>query len=1059
MSGFDRRSHYGCLLRACRTAMFAVVTVLLSLNVHAQSATATLTGTIVDDSHAVVADVEVSVVDVATGFERTTRTSDRGEFVLSLLPPARYQLTALRDGFAPLQVSDVVLNVNDRIALALTLSVAKVGEAVTVVAEPSRVRTSSAVSTVIDRQFVENLPLNGRSFQSLITLAPGVVTVPTSSAAGGQMSVNGQRASANSFSVDGVSANIGAYPGTTGPQTGGNTPGLTVSGTTQSLLSVDALQEFKIQTSTYAAEYGRQPGGQISIVTRSGTNQFHGSLFDYVRNDVFDANDWFANQTNQPKPPERQHDFGGTVGGPLVMPGVYDGRNRSFFFVSYEGLRLRLPKVARTNVPSLALRQQAASGMQPILNAFPLPNGADFGNGLAEFTASYADPATIDATSVRIDQAVNDNLRLFARYSSTPSENALRSNANANQLSRNYLAARSLTLGVTTVLAAHATNEIRINYSENVARGSNAIGDFGGAVLPERSVLIPSAFDSDSASTQIIFSLPGATSTPLLSMSTFDSTQRQFNLVETFSYVTGSHVIKAGADYRTLMPVSELASYSINAQFLSQESILRGIPTSTSIIARISPLKPSFLNSSVYVQDTWRLSPRMTVDFGVRWEVNPAPSERNDRNALAVTETNDLSTMQAVPLGTRAWKTTYDNVASRLGAAYQLSREPGRETILRGGFGVFYDTGNDLAAQYASGGYPYTSSRIATNVGYPLSSTQVVPPPTPIESGLTPPYPLVFIFDPTLELPYTLQWSVAVERAIGQKQSATISYVAAAGRRLLQQTQVNLSAINPAFTNVSLTRNHASSDYQSLQLQFQRRLSRGFSALGSYTWSHTIDDDSNSNTNRVARRGNASFDVRHLLAAAATYAIPAPSSHRISRAVFGSWSLDATLHAQSGVPVDLAAGAIVNPVDGSLTFVRPDVVPGVPFYLSGADCAASNGGVSCPGGRRINPAAFRAPAAGQSGNLGRNVLRGTGAWQVDAALTRDVKVAGAVRLQLRAESFNIFNHPNFGFVQTSLTAPNFGLPTTMLGRQLGGLASLYQIGGPRSFQFALKLLF
>jgi hypothetical protein len=245
-------------------------------------------------------------------------------------------------------------------------------------AAPLPVETESGtVSTVVDRTFVEDIPLNGRSFQTLILLTPGVVAVPTALDNQGQFSVNGQRADANYFTVDGVSANFGV----TGffpllQSAGGALPALTASGGTNSLVSVDALQEFRIQTSSFAPEFGRTPGGQISIVTRAGTNAFHGTLFDYFRNSVLDANDWFANFNHLPKPAERQN-FGGVFGGPVF-------KDKSFFFFSYEGLRLRQPVTQTTAVPDAASRQQAPAAMQPFLNAYPVANGAEVGTGLAQ---------------------------------------------------------------------------------------------------------------------------------------------------------------------------------------------------------------------------------------------------------------------------------------------------------------------------------------------------------------------------------------------------------------------------------------------------------------------------------------------------------------------------------------------------------------------------------------------------------------------------------------------------------------------------------------------------
>ncbi len=275
---------------------------------------------------------------------------------------------------------------------------------------------NATVSTVVDRQFAENLPMNGRSFQTLIQLTPGVVVVPTNVVDAGQFSVNGQRAASNYWMVDGVSANVGVSSGAVpGNGFGGTLASFSALGGTNSLVSVDAMQEFRIQTSTYAPEFGRTPGAQVSIATRSGTNQFHGTLFNYLRNDVLDANDWFADNAGLVKPKERQNDFGGTFGGPIF-------KSRTFFFFSYEGLRLRLPQIALSTVPDLAARQSAIAAMQPYLNAFPLPNGTDdAATGAAQFNASYSNAASLDAYSIRFDHKLNAAWSLFGRYNDSPS--------------------------------------------------------------------------------------------------------------------------------------------------------------------------------------------------------------------------------------------------------------------------------------------------------------------------------------------------------------------------------------------------------------------------------------------------------------------------------------------------------------------------------------------------------------------------------------------------------------------------------------------------------------
>jgi Carboxypeptidase regulatory-like domain len=404
----------------------------------AQSATATLSGAVVDEAGAVVAGAKIELTNLSAVLKRAATTSGEGYFSFPLLPPGTYTLQALREGFAPVEIKNIVLNVNDQQAIRIQMKVGQVGATVNVVESATLIRESPAVGTVVDRQFVENLPLNGRSFQSLIQLTPGLVPTATTANRLGQFSVNGQRESTNYFMIDGVSANLGVNTGVSISGSGlgggaGQYPGYGAQGGTNSLVSVDALQEFRIQTSTFAPEFGRTPGGQVSIVTRSGGNEFHSSLFEYFRNEKLDANDFFANGAGVKRAALRNNQFGGTFSGPLYLPrfgeggaAYYDGRNRTFFFFSYEGLRLRLPQFRTEQVPSLDARRRASGAVRAFFDAFPVPNGRDLGDGLAEFNASYSDPSTLDATSLRVDHKVGDKLTLFGRYNYSPSESAVR---------------------------------------------------------------------------------------------------------------------------------------------------------------------------------------------------------------------------------------------------------------------------------------------------------------------------------------------------------------------------------------------------------------------------------------------------------------------------------------------------------------------------------------------------------------------------------------------------------------------------------------------------------
>jgi len=378
----------------------------------AQAPTAIVNGQVRDSSGAAIPNASVEVINDATNVHYATETNDEGIYSVPNLAPGTYHIRVSKQGFKTIVHPDITLNVQDAKAIGFTLPVGPVSDTVTVEGGASLINTESAtVSTVVDRRFVENMPLNGRSVQTLLTLTPGAVATHASGPNQGQFSVNGQRDDANYFTIDGVSANVGSNAALGLTQTvGGVTPAWSAQGGTNSLVSVDAMQEFRIQTSTFAPEFGRTPGAQISIVTRSGTNQFHGTVFDYLRNDVLDAKDWFANRNGLLKPKERQNDFGGVVGGPII-------RDKTFFFFSYEGLRLRLPKSQTTVVPDSNSRNAAATSVQPLLKAFPLPNGQNFGNGTAQFAASYSDPSTLDAYSLRLDHAITSRVTLFGRYS------------------------------------------------------------------------------------------------------------------------------------------------------------------------------------------------------------------------------------------------------------------------------------------------------------------------------------------------------------------------------------------------------------------------------------------------------------------------------------------------------------------------------------------------------------------------------------------------------------------------------------------------------------------
>lgn len=1016
-----------------------------------------------DEAGAVLPSVHITVFNQSKAVERHAVTNDAGSYVIPLLRPGHYIMTAQRDGFTPVEIRNVILNVNDELSLRLKLKVREIGESVTIIENVSSVEESASVSTVVNRQFVENLPLNGRSFQSLLELAPGTVLTKTRFDEQGQFSVNGQRANANYFMVDGVGANIGVSAGSTpGQAAGGSLPALTILGGTNNLVSVGALQEFRIHTSNYAPEFGRTPGAQISIVTRSGTSELHGTLFQYFRHDALDANDFFANSRGLTRGSLRQNDFGGVLGGPLLQ------RDRAFFFLSYEGLRLKQPQVAITEVPSQSARSNAPQLLKPFLNAFPVPNGADLVNGFAEFAARYSDPSRLDATSIRIDAAIASRVNLFARYNIAPSRTTQRGGASLrgfsgqslNTQNHTSLDTQTLTGGATVAVTSDVINDLRANWSRTRGSTNLSLDNFGGARPPSGALLFPSSVSPDAAGFH--FFLRGGANSNFGVGRIVDNLQRQINIVENLSVVRGAHQLKFGVDYRLLSPVYGPLRYSQSVVFgVGQvngvQAIINGAgrASQVEVSAESEPRSALFTNLSAFVQDTFRAMRRLTFTYGLRWEFNPPPVERSGQAPFAVTGLDDPSLISFAPRGTPLWQTTYANFAPRFSLAYQLSPETG--SVIRGGLGLFYDLGTGQSGQVFGSAFPYRKEKVLSNVLFPLHPVETAAPPL----NLDPPFSTVYAFSPDLKLPYMLQWNLSVEQPLGAGQWVAASYVAAVGRRLLR-SEILLNP-NPRFSELRIVTNSATSDYHALQLQFQRRLSAGFQAQAFYTWAHSIDDDSDDSTSNLFReaastqaRAASDFDLRHCFAVALTYDLPAPRARgtTLLRALVRNWSVASILRARTATPVNVLSrtGDLIG---GLVEAQRPDLIDGVPLYLEDP---------SAPGGRRINRAAF-AIVSGRQGTLGRNALRGFGFSQVDLALRRQINLSERINLQLRAEFFNLLNHPNFGDPVNDLNHRLFGQATQMLGRSLGtgglngGLSPLYQIGGPRSVQLALKLQF
>jgi carboxypeptidase family protein/TonB-dependent receptor-like protein len=1046
----------------------------LAFTALAQTETATISGLVTDSSGAFMVGVELRLQSVERGTVAVAKTNGAGLYVFTGVRPGQYQLSATEKGFKTADLLGVIVNVQDHIEQNFRLQVGSVSESVTVTGGAPLINTQDgSVSTVVDREFVENIPLNGRSFQELITLAPGVQTNQTSAGDQGQFAVNGQRANANYFTVDGVSANVGSwyFPGQYAQASAGTLPATNIQGGFNGLVSVDDLQEFRVLTSTFSPEFGRSPGAQVIMVTRSGTNQYHGAVYEYLRNEAFDANDWFANQLGLRRPPLRLNDYGGTLGGPIRLPG-YDGRNRTFFFFSYENQGLKLPQALRSVVPTLAARQSATPDAAPILNAFPKPNGADLGLDGAAFNASYGAPTHSYAVSFRVDHQFNKKYSIFGRFNYSPSSS---SSLNSYDLAETDITASDIqtyTVGATQAFNSRLVNDIRGNYTRSVGSANATITTLGGAVPPSNSVLWPAGkIPSEGYSSFSISNVGGSFNIGPTSGHENTNIPHQYEVVDNLTHVHGRHQFKFGADYRLIRSSISPIALGSNVIFANPTPDTSGIVTLNSgtdtfaLFFNQAGQTIDYKAFSAYAQDTWRVSPRLTLTYGTRWEINPAPTTVAGQKPYTACCPSDLANLTLSAAGAPYYSTNYHDFAPRLGVAYQIVQTPGRQLVVRGGGGIFYDLGQSGA--FGNNNWPYSNFLFDLGTPFPVpASFATFPPINPVPSPSNP--ASVAMADANFRLPRTYEWNATVEQAMGTSQVLSMAYVGARAHDLLRnETYANP---NPDYSSVQLVTNNGFSTYDSLQVQFTRRLARGFESYASYTYSHSIDNASSDSgvvipaqfAKTSIDKGNSTFDVRHTFNGALVYVVPAPNMNKLANAFLHNWSIQGIFTARSALPFDVLEGAFgIDPRYQAIA--RADIVPGQPLFLYSS---------TYPGGKAANPAAFTTLAPGETqGNLGRNLLRGFGLTQFDFSLRRQFKIKDRAAIEFRAEAFNIFNHPNFSNPGSYpgygnyVGSPNFGQSPSMFGTGLGGGGNqggfnpVFATGGPRDLQLALRIEF
>ena len=894
--------------------------------------------------------------------------------------------------------------------LDFTMELLGLHEVMTVVSGRENLDPSDAGSLVIGRGSPgAALPANGPDFRSAFDLMPGVVVTPAGRGDAGQFTSNGQRPNANAFRVDGASANAGVG-GTILPGAfpGASLPAMSATGGTENLGSLDNMQSVELRTSNFAPEWGERPGAQALVVSRSGSNEFRGEFFGRVRDAGWSARDWFANSEALPYVRPSYNNLGGVFAGRLR-------RNRTFFFVSLERSRLIDTGLQLVAVPSLASRQNAPDSLKPILEYFPYPIGPDLGAGEAEGAWGNGTNAWLRDWSALVDQSLGSSGNLFFRVVGSPSSNT----HSQDSFATGQFNWTSATLGLTTGSGGFI-HDLRLNYSRASVSsvygtstsatsvlitsgllpgtyievpGGVALVPIGG-VPPAITDLLPS---SGYVQTVLGISVPGLGQ--FVSNAYGRGQQDQWELRHTLSRHAGRHDLRVGLDYILLRPSRDPGLESILGTASSLQSLLDGAP-----LAVTSSLAAAYGGNvhagSLFWQDTFHVGEALNIVYGLRWEVTP-PTGRQveiptvsgfwDGTTWRTAQSGDIN-------GAAPWPMRYNQFAPRIGIAWRI---PQLDFVVRAGGGIFYDPSLGASINPINGA-PFNSWVVAPGGGGGDSSSGVPVPTVGSAADVT-----RFLDgpQPALRLATSYQWRLSAERSVGADGLASLAYIGSAGHNLLGNQVYVDPATGVLERRVTLTK--GSSHYEALDARYTGTFGRNLYGSASYTWSHSIDDGSEDSSlflihpgYRLAEaRGSSNFDVRQELTTALSYRLPRMGLPEALR----HWTLSGIFRARSGFPMDLMMNQ--PPLgQGYDNAGRPDLVPGVPIWIRDPDVA---------GGRRLNPAAFRAPAAGPTGTLGRNVITGNPLAQLDVSLRREIPLFRGKSLEVVVSVFKCAESSRF----------------------------------------------
>lgn len=1017
-------------------AILALLLVLGSVQTWAQLDTGSIVGVVHDKSGAVISGASVKVTNTKTGRTWEAKSGSAGEYSVAGLPVGPYKVESSQQGFKTEVISNIILHPAEAPRTDFTLDIGSAGETVNVSAEAVAVNTTTSESgATIDSKSVTNLPLNGRDFTSLIALVPGSVTTGQF----GQNSLGGFETSLAGVNVlldgsDATRIDVNA----TSTQLGRQESRI-------SRASVDSIQEFKVLSGVYSAEYGRSNGDIVNVITKSGGNIVHGTIFEFFRNDALDAKNYFATQST----PLHVNQFGGNLGGPIK-------KDKLFFFMNYEGVRQVINDPTKVAVLADSARAQFDPSMYPVRDAIPHANipgpvifvgqgtgGTDVvRNDLGWYAGKLRNELREDTGSVKIDYNASNRDTFALRYNIADSFTSTQYGVATGQVSPSYSRNHLLKATWNHSFSSNLLNEFGVAFNRPQTDSLGGGGNFPVFQCP--------AILGCTASTSI-----GATPGPAL----FSNRRPQHSIeyINTLSWVKGRQTIRTGLDIRhnvthDALDIQTFLAYDSIADFLSNGFAMQVSTLGHTMVGLQNT------NYGYFIQDDIRLTNRFTVNLGLRYEYNSVLQGDLIGNF-------DLATATLDPQGKQLYNPDRNNFAPRVGFSWDPFGKG--KTVIRGGAGIFYNPLLTGAALSLAGNYQqnYTyglgdlfAGRTCSPAFNGLFGLPNYPVPNPLPT-CSPALPSsVNALDKNMRDTYSEHWSFGVQQQVMKDTILELNYVGNHGVKLpagaaYAGLELNYSPFDPNarlydaqfaplhFGNVRRLGNFLGSNYNGLQASLRRRVANGLIVDANYTWSHELDDAVNvllsafqNSRNPKGDYASGDIDVRHNFTLGMVYDVP--TAQFLPKRLAQGWQWSTLFQTRSGLPVNVALSAPFLGIDQ----LRPNLVTGQSIQGGGAPTDI------------LNPAAFVKPAPGQYGNASRNSGRGSAFAQLDTGLSKTTQVNERFGVQFRAEVFNLLNHPNFANPVGYMDDANFGKATSTIGTHVG-------TGTSRQAQLALKLIF